>query len=292
MTVWLQFLGCVLIWGSTWIAIKYQIGDVPTQWSVAYRFILAAIILAGVVIVRKLRPSVSLKQNILLIGYGLFQFCLNFQFVYAAEKTVPSGLMAILFALMVITNPVFSRFIFGSRISTATFIGGAVSVLGVALMFESQIISFSWADAGVHGLIIGLLGVLSASIGNIFAAAPELRKLPPMTTNLWAMAYGASASAIYASIAAGPPSFSIAPLYLAGLAFTTLFGSVLGFSFYLNIIRAKGLTVAAYVGVCVPIIALAWSWAINEFQWSYFTFLGIALALAGLLIALKPQTQR
>jgi drug/metabolite transporter (DMT)-like permease len=291
MTIWLQFFACVLIWGSTWIAIKYQIGDVPTEWSVTYRFFLAALVLAVITIYRKLKPAVSWKQQILLMGYGFFQFCLNFQFVYEAEKTVPSGLMAILFALMVITNPIFGRFIFGTRITTATLIGGLLGVIGVAFMFESQVKSFSLEDAGLRGLIFGLLGVISASIGNIFIAAPELKKLPPMTTNLWAMAYGASTSAIFASINAGPPTFSFAPLYLGGLVFMVLFGSVVAFSFYVNIIRTRGLTFAAYTGVLIPIVALTWSWGINEFEWSYFTFLGIALALAGLLIALRPKAR-
>ncbi len=291
MNIWLQFFACVLIWGSTWIAIKYQIGDVPTEWSVTYRFFLAALVLAMITIYQKIRPSVSLKQHVLLIGYGFFQFCLNFQFVYEAEKTVPSGLMAILFALMVISNPILARMIFGTRISAATWIGGVLGVIGVMFMFESQIKSFSWQDAGLRGLLFGVAGVLSASIGNIFIAAPELKKLPSMTTNLWAMAYGASMSAIFASINAGPPRFSFEPLYLGGLLFMVIFGSVLAFNFYVNIVRARGLTFAAYAGVLIPIVALTWSWAINEFEWSYFTFIGIILALAGLLIALRRQAR-
>ncbi len=290
MNIWLQFLGCVLIWGSTWIAIRYQLGTVPPEWSIVYRFSLAALITAIVIVSQRIRPSASLKQHLLLLGYGLFQFCLNFIFVYHAEKTVPSGMMAIIFGLMVITNPVLARLFMAIPMTALTLLGGLVSVVGVALMFLPQIREFSLADAQVRGLGLAFVGVLAASVGNIFSAQPDLKKLPVLTTNLWGMAYGASLTALYASVHVGAPVFDGRWEYIAGLAFLAVFGSVVAFTFYVTIIRKLGLAVAAYTSVLIPIVALIWSTLDGEFHWQVLTLLGVGLALAGLLIAVRRRT--
>ncbi len=290
MTIWLQFLGCVLIWGSTWIAIRYQLGHVPPEWSIVYRFALAALIMAALVIGQKIKAAASWRQHGLLMLYGLFQFCLNFVFVYRAEMIIPSGMMAVIFGLMVIFNPLLARLVMGTTLSRATLIGGIVSVIGVSLMFLPQIRSFSLADSGVRGIGTALLGVLAACCGNLCAAQPGLKKLPNMTTNLWGMAYGASFTAMYASLFAGPPAFDFDIKYIGGLLFLSVFGSVTAFTFYVNIIRARGIAVAAYTSVLIPIVALLWSALDGEFHWQWLTIAGIALALTGLLIAVQRRS--
>jgi drug/metabolite transporter (DMT)-like permease len=289
VNIWLQFLSCVLIWGTTWIAIRYQLGTVAPEWSIAYRFGLAVIGMFVIVVVQRVKPSATLKQHLLLMFYGLFQFCLNFVFVYHAEKTVPSGMMAVVFGLMVILNPLFARTIMGTQIRSTTVIGGCISVLGVALMFLPQISNFSLADTGVRGLALAVLGVLAACAGNVCAAQPSLKKLSTLTTNLWGMAYGTSFTALYAIAMVGPPTFDYRLEYIGGLAFLALFGSVIAFTFYVNIIRTLGLSVAAYTSVLIPIVALVWSTLDGEFHWQGLTVAGVLLALFGLLVAVRKR---
>lgn len=289
MSIWLQFLSCVLIWGSTWIAIRYQLGMVPPEWSIVYRFTLAALITAIYLSLKRIRPAATGRQHVLLMLYGLFQFCLNFIFVYHAEKTVPSGMMAIIFGLMVITNPLLAYLFMRARLTTLTLVGGLISVAGVALMFLPQIRDFSLASAELRGLGLAFVGVLAASVGNIFSAQPGLKKLSVMTTNLWGMAYGASFTALYASVWVGAPVLDLRWEYLAGLAFLAVFGSVIAFTFYVTIIRTLGLNVAAYTSVLIPVVALVWSTLDGEFHWQLLTVAGVALALTGLLIALRKR---
>jgi drug/metabolite transporter (DMT)-like permease len=289
LTLWLQFLACVLIWGSTWIAIRYQLGTVPPEWSIVYRFGLASLLTIAVILAQRIRPSATVKQHFMLMIYGLFQFSLNFIFVYHAEKTVPSGMMAVIFGLMVIMNPALARLLMNAPMTSATLAGGLVSVLGVILMFLPQITHFSLDDASVQGLALAFVGVVAACFGNMCAAQPLLKKLPVMTTNLWGMAYGTSFTALYAILFVGPPVFDTRLEYVGGLAFLAIFGSVIAFTFYVNIIRSAGMTVAAYTSVLIPIVALIWSTLDGEFHWQTLTVAGVILALAGLLIAVRRR---
>jgi drug/metabolite transporter (DMT)-like permease len=289
LNIWLQFLGCVLIWGSTWIAIRYQLGVVPPEWSIVYRFGLATLCMIVIVIVQRTKPSATLKQHGMLMLYGLFQFCLNFIFVYHAEKTVPSGMMAVIFGLMVIVNPILARIFMNTKMTVAMMIGGLLSVAGVVLMFLPDVREVSFHDSRVRGIALAFIGVVAACFGNLCAAQPSLKRLPIMTTNLWGMAYGSSFTAMYASVWVGAPVFDMNIHYIGGLAFLALIGSVVSFTFYVNIIRTLGLSVAAYTSVLIPIVALGWSTLDGEFHWQVVTVAGVVLALAGLLIAIRKK---
>lgn len=289
MTIWLQFLACVLIWGSTWIAIRYQLGVVPPEWSIVYRFGLATLCLMVIVIIRRIKPSATLRQHGMLMLYGLFQFSLNFVFVYHAEKTVPSGMMAVIFGLMVIVNPILAWIFMKTRLTAAMMIGGFVSLLGVVLMFLPELQDVSLQDGRLRGLGLAFIGVVAACFGNLCAAQPSLKRLPVMTTNVWGMAYGTSFTALYASIIVGAPVLDTDIRYVGGLLFLALIGSVVTFTFYVNIIRTLGLSVAAYTSVLIPVVALVWSTLDGEFHWQALTIAGVVLALAGLLIAIRKR---
>jgi drug/metabolite transporter (DMT)-like permease len=289
VTIWLQFIGCVLIWGTTWIAIRYQLGAVPPEWSIVYRFGLATLCMVMIIIARRIKLAATPRQHAMLMLYGLFQFSLNFLFVYHAEKTVPSGMMAVIFGLMVIINPVLARLFMNVRLSAGTVVGGFVSVAGVVLMFLPQVQAFSLHDSSVRALGLAFTGVVAACFGNLCSAQQSLKRLPVMTTNLWGMAYGTSFTAVYASIFAGAPVFDPDIHYVGALLFLALLGSVVTFTFYVNIIRSLGLAVAAYTSVLIPVVALGWSTLDGEFHWQALTVAGVALALIGLLIAVRKK---
>src|SRR3954452_3805823 len=96
----LPFIIFTAIWGSTWIVIRGQLGTVPAQWSVTYRFVIAAIAMAGLAIVK--RDSLRLdRQGVLAVAVlGFCQFCINFDAVYLAERHITSGVVATVFALL------------------------------------------------------------------------------------------------------------------------------------------------------------------------------------------------
>jgi drug/metabolite transporter (DMT)-like permease len=284
-SLWLPFTIVTLIWGSTWYAIKLQLTQVTPAWSITYRFAAAALVMALIVAARIKSKPLSLRQHLLLAIQGFLQFCLNFMLVYEAEHYIPTGLLAICFALMVLMNPLLARLFHGQPIASATITGGLVALGGIVLMFLPEIKTFAWGDAAARGLLLTLGGMLAASLGNQFPAFKSLQKVDARSMMLWAMAYGAAASALWASFRYGSPDFSFDPQYLGALLFLILLGSCLAFTLYYGMIQRHGVTVVAYTGIFIPVVALGWSTLFENYHWSLSNVLGGAIALVGTIIA-------
>jgi len=294
--VLLPFLLVSLIWGSTWLVIKDQISDVPASWSIAYRFAVAAI---GMFVLARLR-GVPLRiggygQRIAL-ALGLFQFIANFQFVYRAEAHITSGLVAVLFAMLMVPNALLGRIFLGHRINAAFLGGSAIALAGIALLFVQE---YRVMPAGLDAIALGLgltsCGILSASIANVMQSIPRVKAMPILALLAWAMLWGSLGNALFAWIIAGPPPFDPRPGYLAGVLYLGLIGSVVTFPLYFALIRDIGPARAAYSSVVVPVVAMILSTAFEGYRWSLLAGAGAALALLGLVVAMqarRPRTPR
>ncbi len=94
LSVVIPFIVFTGIWGSTWIVIRDQLGEVPPQWSVAYRFIIAAAVMAAVALWRRESLKLGRPMAIAAAFLGLAQFSINFNAVYLAEQHITSGVVA------------------------------------------------------------------------------------------------------------------------------------------------------------------------------------------------------
>src|SRR6266851_1191723 len=89
------FVICAAIWGSTWLAIKYQLGVVAPELSVAYRFGLAATMLFAWCMATRRSLRFSAREHGYLAALGVMLFGLNYIGIYWAERFVTSGLVAV-----------------------------------------------------------------------------------------------------------------------------------------------------------------------------------------------------
>ena len=282
------FLLVTLIWGSTWIVIRDQFGPVPAMWSVTYRFLIAAAAMFGYAKWTGASLRIGRNGHLLAILFGVPQFCLNFNLVYAAEHHVTSGLVAVVFALLLVPNAALSRLFLKHPLSGRFLAGSAIAVAGVALLFVQERRASGGREGEVAlGIGLALLAVLSASSANVLQATGRLRARPIPAMVAWGMAWGAACDALLAFAFFGPPAFDARPDYWAGLLYLGLCASALAFSLYYAIIRAVGPAKAAYSSLLVPIIAMAFSTAFEGYRWSAWAIAGGILALAGLVIALR-----
>jgi drug/metabolite transporter (DMT)-like permease len=289
--VLVPFLLVTLIWGSTWLVIRDQIGVVPASWSVSYRFLVATVAMFGVALATR-APLWPGRGGIALAGLiGFFQFFANFNLVYRAEAVVTSGLVAVIFALLVVPNAVLGRIFLGQSLSRPFLAGSAIAMLGVALLFDHELRHVRagglWAVAG--GIGTTLLAVLAASCANVLQATPAARRMAVVPMIAWAMLIGTIIDAAYAWATVGPPLFEWRLGYVAGIAYLGLAGSALAFPLYFQVIRTIGPARAAYSSVLVPVIAMALSTLFEHYVWSVQAGLGALLALAGLLVALRAR---
>ena len=288
--VFLPFILITLIWGSTWIVIKDQLGSVPPTWSVTYRFIIAAAALFAYARFSGATLRIGRKGHLLALAFGVPQFFLNFNFVYAAEHYVTSGLVAVVFAMLMVPNSALAWIFLKDRVSRGFIAGSAVALAGVVLLFLQEMRGSSAEPRDVLlGIGLTVLGVLSASVANIMQASQRLRERPIASMLAWGMVYGVMANAAMAWLLFGSPVVEARIGYWMGLIYLGLFASALAFTFYFGIIREIGPGRAAYSSVVVPVIAMAFSTAFEGYRWSLLAVAGGALALIGLVIALRAR---
>lgn len=285
----LQFAAVTLIWGSTWLVIRDQIGTVPPSWSVAYRFLIAGVVMMGVCLATGRRLGATAPAHGFFLAMALFQFTLNFNFVYRAEAYVTSGLVAVAFALLVVPNAALAWIFLKQRITLRFAWGATLGIVGVSLLFWQEFGTIG-GGAGI-GLVLTLLGVLSASVGNVLQAGERGRSLDIMVTLAWSMLYGGLANAAFAWGVSGPPTIEMTPTYIAGLLYLAVIASALAFSIYYDMIRAVGPARAAYSSVVIPFVAMGLSTLFEGYRWTNLAFFGVALAVAGLYIALRARAR-
>jgi drug/metabolite transporter (DMT)-like permease len=288
--IFLPFLLITLIWGSTWLVIKDQLGEVPPTWSVTYRFAIASAAMFVTAWASGAPLRLGRNGHLLAASLGVPQFVLNFNFVYAAEHYITSGLVAVVFALLLVPNSALAWLFFRHRVSGRFLAGSMVALAGVSLLFIQEMrISPVPTRAILIGIGLTLLGVISASVANVMQVSEALRTRPITSILAWSMAYGVIVNAALAWAIQGPPTIEYRIGYWAGLVYLGLFASALAFSLYFRIIRAIGPARAAYSSVLVPVIAMALSTAFEGYRWSVLAAGGGVLALVGLVIALRSR---
>jgi drug/metabolite transporter (DMT)-like permease len=285
--VLLPFLLITLIWSSTWIVIKGQLGLVPPVWSVSYRFLIAGA--AMLAIARFGGSSLAIGRGHGLAALlGLLQFVLNYNLVYASELYITSGLAAVVFALLIVPNALLAWLFFGQQVSGRFLLGALVAMAGVGLLFLQEI-RHSPTPSGevLAGLGLVLIAVLAASASNVMQLAGGMTSRPIGPMLGWAMLYGALMDAAFAWATTGPPVIERTWVYWLGLVYLGVIASALAFFLYYRIIRQIGPARAAWSSVLIPIIAMAISTLFEGYRWSALALGGGLLAIAGLWIALR-----
>jgi drug/metabolite transporter (DMT)-like permease len=283
------YLITVFIWGSTWLAIKYQLGIVPPELSIAYRFGLAAGILILFSLIRRLPMRFELKSHGFFVLQGFFLFSLNYFLVYLAEGYLTSGLVAIIFSLIIISNVIFGAILLKNPIRAKVVLGGVLGLAGLALVFWPELSSFSLSSQITLGIALAFIATISASLGNVVSARNQRNALPVIQTNAYGMLYGAIFMLLLAILRGTQLEFETSTSYIISLFYLAIFGSVIAFGSYLTLLGRIGLDRAAYVTVLFPIIALLLSTIFEGLQWGAAQLVGVLLVLLGNAVVLTKN---
>ena len=293
MTNLLLYIVTVLIWGSTWFAIEFQLGSVAVEVSLAYRYLIAAALmfawcgLRG----RSLRFNWPTHRYFLLMG--CFLFGLNYLAAYFAQIYITSALNAIGFSAMLWMNIVNARVFLGRRIERRTYAGAALGIIGIIVLFWPEIQDVSWSDRIFIGAVISLTGAYLASIGNIVSQSAQQKQIPVMQSNAWGMLYGGLLNVVVALAQGKDFTFDTSPGYVISLLYLAVFGSVIAFGCYLTLLGRIGVERVGYSVVMFPIVAVILSVLFEGLELEPHIFFGGALALAGNVVILtRPRPNR
>jgi len=284
----------VLIWGSTWIAINYQLGSVAPEASIVYRFGLAAIILFTFCKFRRLPLQFSLRHHLQFFLFGVTLFSVNYYLLYSAQQHINSALTCIAFSMIMFFNVFNARIWFGTKITNQVYLGGSLGLLGIMTLFWPQISDTQLGAETLLGLGLCLTGTVVASTGNMISMKNQKQKLPLLPAMAWGMAYGASAMAVVFILQGKSFSFDYTFPYVISLLYLAIFGSVIAFASYLTLLNRIGAHKASYASIMFPAVAVTISTLVEGFAWTTYTMVGLLFILAGNLVVLarskKPRT--
>ena len=276
----------VLIWGSSWFAIRYQLDFVPPEVSLFYRFLLASIILIVWCLGRGISLKIKTQQHFFLASQGFCMFGLNYVLFYHAAFDLVSGLLAVVFSMITGMN-IFNGAVFLKRpIRTKTAVGAAIGLCGMGLVFWPEITSSG--KVAVGALIVSVAATYSASLGNILSARNQASGISVTAGNAIGMTYGTIFLFVYCMYSGSPFVLEFSLKYLGSLMYLAFFASVIAFGCYLTLIGRIGPGNAAYATVLAPIIALALSTGFEGYQWQARAMIGVGFVLIGNILVLAP----
>ncbi len=289
MSNWFLYLVTVLVWGSTWIAITFQLGTVAPEVSIFYRYLLAAGLLFSWCRYRGLKLQFSLKAHGNFLMLGVLLFSLNYITAYYALQYITSALTAIAFSMMVWMNIINARIFFGTRAGWRVIGGSVLGVVGIAVLFLPQVEQFSFSDMTLYGAGLAVLGAFLASLGNMVSQASQKEGLPIVQSNAWGMLYGAILTAAVALWQGREFNFDASPDYVISLLYLTVFGSIIAFGSYLTLLGRIGAHKAGYAMVMFPLVAVLVSVLFEGLELSSSIVAGMLLVLSGNVFILRGR---
>ena len=275
------YAATVLIWGTTWIAISMQTGTVPVLVSVFYRFAIAAALMLLVLGVSKRLQRLGRSDHLFCLLQGMCVFGFNFVCFYTANAYINSGLESVLFSLAILFNALNGVLFFGRRITRRLMLANVLGFAGIVSLFWHDLTGGEMSSGTLLGIGLSLLGTYGFSLGNMISVRFQQRKLDLLTTNAWAMGYGALTMLGLALVTGASFDIEQTPAYIGSLLYLALIGSVVGFATYFSLIGRIGAGPAAYTTVMFPLIALGMSTLFEGYQWTGAAVFGLALILVG-----------
>ena len=286
---------CSLIWGTTWFAITLQLAGpagrphVSPLVSLVYRFGSAALVLFGWLLVTRKQIRLNLRQHIEVALQGFFIFSVNYVCVYFAEERIVSAAAAVGFAAMSFLNLALFRVAVGQKASPAAWLASGAGVLGVVIMSWAELRRAHLDTGALIGMGVLFTGVLSATVGNLFAHRAHEKGVEVGASTAWSMAYGAAFIAVEALVKGDAWTFDTSLGYIGSLLYLSLFGSVVSFVLYFGLARRRGYAFASYISAITPPIAMGVSAVFEHARWGIEAVFGVALVVLGQLLLIRAK---
>lgn len=284
------YLLTVLIWGTTWLALKLQLGGgdprvdcVPLRSGGA-----------GAVCVAAAHAQIAGDDPARapdLPGTGVCLFCVNFMCFLTASQWVTTGLIAVVFSTATLWNALNARIFFKQKIARNVLLGGGLGLLGLGFLFWPELSAHTATPDTLLGLGLALFGTMCFSAGNMLSSLQQKAGLKPLTTNAWGMLYGASLLALYCVFNAIPFTMEWNTRYIGSLLYLVIPGSVIGFTAYLTLVGRMGPERAAYCTVLFPLVALNVSAFAEGYQWTAPALAGLVLVMLGNVLVFRKPTR-
>ena len=287
----LSFLGMSLAWSFSWFAMKLQVDSlVPPELSVFYRFAFTSVLMFALCFFTKQRMLLRFGEIKFFLFIGLTSFCLNFIIGYFAVRYIPSGVIATVFSLSIITSEVIASFVDRREIEKKVIVGSVIGVIGLAFFILPTIHFGENAIKTLIGLVMSLIMMIIYSAGSVAVGKNRQLNSTPLYTSI---AYGAAFGSVYLllfNLARGNEFvFDYSAKYLGSFFYLVIVASVMAFICLFYMIQKVGSTRANYTALVYPVIALITSSYLEGFSFNAFSVAGLTLILTAIAIEFIPN---
>jgi drug/metabolite transporter (DMT)-like permease len=283
------FSACVAIWGSTWLAITFQLGRVPPEVSVFYRFLLASALIFAWCAVRGVRMRLTAREHAWTALQGVLMFSASYLFVYYAEVHVVSGLVAVGYSASPLLAMLGLRAFFGAPMTRPVIAGSLLGIVGITLVFWPELAHIRGGGSPALGAVFTAIAVVLSSMGSLVAHRNHEHRYELWPSMAWGMLYGSALSLAVALALGKPLVFEATARYVLSLLYLSVLGSIVTFAAYLTVMKRVGAARAGYIGVMTPIVALVVSAFFEGFRWQAVTVVGIAVSVLGNVVILRAR---
>jgi len=280
------FTLCCLIWGSTWIAITYQIGHTSETFAIALRYLLASLCLGAYCLLKRLPLALPTHIHVKMAGVGLFLYSLNYTLLYMAQAHIISALLALMSSCIIYINVVLRRWWLKEPIRKEVVIGATFGLTGIVCLFVPEFSKVSMDAALALGLGIAFVSFFCASVGNVISERILTSGTPVIQMNFYAMSYAMVLLFITSLLTPGHIVIPTSSSFYLSLIYLALFGSVFAFGAYMKLLKQMGADKAAYVVLVYPMVALVISTFFEGYQWTLLSVVGVIVVLVGNAIAM------
>jgi drug/metabolite transporter (DMT)-like permease len=282
--VWTLYGLLVVIWSSTWVAIKIGLEDVAPLLSAGVRFAVAGagLLVVAVAMRRPLRTDFKLAAIL-----GLLPFALAYGLIYWGEQYVPSGLAAVLFGVMPLYSAGIASVALTDEPLRARLIAGiAVAIGGLALAFGESIAlgDARWALLAATACAVA---PLCAAIGNI-TIKRRGHGVDPIVVNGWGMLGGGALLLLVSAPTEDWGATALTAQAVGSVAYLALIGSAVPFVTLTRLLRELPAVTMSYITLMLPFGALAFGAALYDERVTAAALAGAALVASGLVIAQWP----
>jgi drug/metabolite transporter (DMT)-like permease len=289
LRAWQLFAICVGVWGTTWHAITYQLGEMAPEFGVALRFAIAGAAVLALAVARGERLRFAAPAHAAMALQGAFLYGVSYVCVYHAERHIASGLVAVGYSASPLLAAVGAAVLFGTPLGGRFLVGGLLGLTGVACIFWPEIVRPAGDRHAGLGALLTVASVLLSAVGSLTASRNRRLGVPLLPAMGFGMLYGAAAAAAVGVCLDRSFSWPAAPSWWLSMAWLALAGSVVAFACFLTLQDRLGPARAGTVGVMTPLLALVVSLLFEGYRPDLLAGLGAALAVAGNAIMLRPD---
>ena len=281
--IFLAYVVLCIIWGSTWIAIRFGLESLTPIFSAGVRFSIASIIVFAIMRVKEIKLQTDSLSVRLYLLMGFFSFVIPFGLVYWAEQFVPSGLAAVLFAVYPFWVVIFSYI----RMREETI--GFYKIIGTILGFAGILIIFSDSFTGdMSDYIIGMFAVVLSGIMQAWIAV-SIKKfgnhLHPLSMNFVPMVIAGISMILIGFAFEDLSTIKVDEYAVLSILYLAAFGSVITFTTFYWLIKRINLVILSLIAFITPIVALVLGYFIYHEALSLRHFIGVATVLTGVFWA-------